>query len=45
LNFKDQKIYVGIDVHLRSWTVTILTEKLQHKTFSQDPLLSVAKIK
>jgi hypothetical protein len=23
LNFEGQKIYVGIDVHLRSWSVTI----------------------
>ena len=35
LNFEDQNIYVGIDVHLKSWTVTILTERLHHKTFSQ----------
>jgi hypothetical protein len=26
LNFEGQNIYVGIDVHLKSWTVTILTE-------------------
>ena len=37
LNFKGQNIYVGIDVHLKSWTVSILTEKLHHKTFSQPP--------
>lgn len=37
LNFNGQKFYVGIDVHLRSWTVTILTEKHTHKTFSQPP--------
>jgi transposase len=37
LNFNGQSIYVGIDVHLKSWKVTILTEKLNHKTFSQDP--------
>lgn len=37
LNFEGQNIYVGIDVHLRSWSVTILTEHLSHKTFSQPP--------
>ena len=37
LNFKGQNIYVGIDVHLKSWTVNIMTEKLHHKTFSQPP--------
>ena len=35
LNFSGQKIYVGIDVHLKSWSVTILTEHLHHKTFTQ----------
>ena len=25
LDFKGQNIFVGIDVHLKSWTVTILT--------------------
>jgi len=37
LTFNGQNIYVGFDVHLKSWTVTILTEKLAHKTFSQPP--------
>ncbi len=37
LDFKGQNIFVGIDVHLKSWTVTILTEKLLHKTFTQPP--------
>jgi transposase len=35
LDFKGQNIFVGIDVHLKSWTVTILTEELLHKTFTQ----------
>lgn len=35
LNFEGQNIYAGIDVHLKSWTVTILTEYLHHKNFSQ----------
>lgn len=37
LNFKGQNIYVGLDVHLKSWSVTILTQELHHKTFSQPP--------
>ncbi len=37
LDFKGQNIYVGFDVHLKSWQVTIMTEKLTHKTFSQPP--------
>lgn len=37
LSFKDQDIYVGIDTGKKSWKVTIRTEHLNHKTFSQDP--------
>lgn len=37
LDFSGQNIYVGVDVHLKSWKVTIMTDKLTHKTFSQDP--------
>ena len=41
LNFEGQNIFVGIDVHLKSWTVSILTEKLSHKTFTQPPRHSI----
>ena len=37
LNFDGQSVFVGLDVHLKSWTVSIFTEKLHHKTFSQPP--------
>jgi len=37
LDFSGQNIYVGFDVHLKSWKVTIMTEGLTHKTFSQSP--------
>jgi len=37
IDFNGQNIYIGFDVHLKSWSVTILTEKLTHKTFSQPP--------
>lgn len=37
INFKGQNIYVGIDSHLKNWSITIMTEHLLHKTFSQDP--------
>ena len=37
LDFKGQNIYVGFDVHSKNWRVTIMTEKLTHKTFSQPP--------
>jgi len=37
LDFSGQNIYVGFDVHLKSWKVTIMTEELVIKTFSQPP--------
>jgi transposase len=37
LDFSEQDIYVGLDVHLSSWTVSIYTAHLEHKTFRQDP--------
>ena len=37
ISFKEQNIYVGIDVHLKSWIVTILLDFNEHKTFSMNP--------
>lgn len=37
LDFNGQNIYVGFDVHLKSWKVTIMTDELILKTFSQPP--------
>lgn len=37
IDFNGQHIYVGFDVHLKSWKVTVMTEELTLKTFSQDP--------
>ena len=37
LDFTGQNIYIGFDVHLKSWKVTIMTDKLTHKTFFQSP--------
>lgn len=37
LDFTGQNIYVGFDVHLKSWKVTIMTDRLTHKSFSQPP--------
>ena len=36
-NFAGQIIYAGIDVHKKSWTVTLRSEHHHLKTFSQDP--------
>ena len=37
LNFEGQNIYVGLDVHLKSWTACIMTEHFEHKKFTQPP--------
>ena len=37
IDFNGQNIYVGFDVHLKDWKVTIMTERLSHKTFTQPP--------
>ena len=36
-DFKGQNIYVGIDVHLKSWSVAVLSESSALKRFSQTP--------
>jgi hypothetical protein len=35
LDFTNQDIYVGIDVHKKSWTVSIHLKEFEHKTFTQ----------
>jgi len=37
LDFTGQNVYVGFDVHKKNWRISILTDNLFHKTFSQDP--------
>jgi transposase len=37
LDFTGQPIYVGMDVHKKSWSVSISTKYGQYKTFSQPP--------
>ena len=37
LDFSGQNIYVGIDVHLKSWSVAILSDHSVLKRFSQSP--------
>ena len=37
LDFNGENIYAGLDVHLKSWKVTIMMDKLTVKTFSQNP--------
>lgn len=36
-DFKNQNIYVGFDAHAKDWKVTIITENMVFKTFTQPP--------
>lgn len=36
-DFTGQNIYVGMDVHYKSWSVSIYSEEFELKTFSQPP--------
>lgn len=37
LDFTGQPIYIGLDVHKKSWSVSIFSEHCEHKTFTQSP--------
>lgn len=37
LDFSGQPIYVGLDVHKNSWSVSIFSEELEHTRFTQPP--------
>lgn len=37
LDFRGYKLYIGIDVHLKQWTVTIRMRDLELRTFSMNP--------
>lgn len=37
LDFSGQSIYVGLDVHKKSWSVSIFSEQCEHKKFVQPP--------
>ncbi len=36
ISFKGQKIFIGIDVHKKNWSVTVLTEAGYKRTYSQN---------
>ena len=37
VSFKNQLFYIGMDVHKRSWTVTIRTNGMVLQTYSMNP--------
>lgn len=39
-NFKDVNFFIGIDTHLKNWTVTIRANGIELKTFSMNPSAS-----
>lgn len=43
IDFKGQNFFVGIDAHLKSWTITVMGESLAHKTFQQPPNVAALK--
>ena len=36
-SFSGQSIYVGIDVHLKEWKVTVMGENIHYQTLSSPP--------
>lgn len=41
LDYSDQQIYVGIDVHQKSWKVSVATKDVLFKAYSQEPDVEV----
>lgn len=41
IDFKDQNFYVGIDVHKKSWSVTVRTSQIEVAHFTQPPVAEV----
>jgi transposase len=37
IDFKGKDLFIGLDVHKKSWSVTILVEGIEHRTFTQPP--------
>jgi transposase len=37
LDFTGQPLYIGLDIHKKSWSVSIFSEQMEHKTYTQPP--------
>jgi transposase len=37
IDFTGQNLFIGLDVHKKSWSVTILVNGTEHRTFTQPP--------
>jgi transposase len=37
IDFKGKELFIGLDVHKKSWSVTIVVDGIEHRTFTQPP--------
>jgi transposase len=37
IDFKGKNLFIGLDVHKKSWSVTILVDGIEHRTFTSPP--------
>ena len=37
IDFSGKDLYIGLDVHKKSWSVTIVIDGMEHRTFTQPP--------
>ncbi len=37
IDFTGKQLFIGLDVHKKSWSVTILVDGMEHRTFTQPP--------
>ena len=37
IDFNGKSLFIGLDVHKKSWSVTIVVDGIEHRTFTQPP--------
>ncbi|MCJ7448212.1 MAG: IS110 family transposase [Bacteroidales bacterium] len=37
IDFKGKELFIGLDVHKKSWSVTVVVDGIEHRTFTQPP--------
>jgi hypothetical protein len=37
IDFTGKSLFIGLDVHKKSWSVTIVVDGIEHRTFTQPP--------
>jgi len=37
IDFSGKDLFIGLDVHKKSWSVTIVIDGMEHRTFTQPP--------